>query len=69
MTIASAVQRGAYVYLYDRGGRQIAAIPSGSQPDDGLQGYTASTVSIRRGHYIYVHDQNGRQISAIPARL
>lgn len=68
MAIASAVQRGGYVYLYDERGRQIAGIMGGSQPSDGLQGYTASTVSIRRGSFIYIHDQNGRQISAIPVR-
>jgi hypothetical protein len=68
MAIASVVERGAYVYLYDVRGRQITSIMRGSQPGDGLQGYTASTVSIRRGSYVYVHDQSGRQISAIPAR-
>ncbi len=67
MTIASAVQRGSYVYLYDGSGRQLAAINSDSLPGDGLQGYTGSTVSIRRGPYVYVYDENGRQISAIPA--
>ena len=68
MTIASAVERSGYVYLYDERGRQLATVRSGSQPGDGLQGYTGSTVSVRRGAYVYVHDERGRQVSAIPAR-
>jgi hypothetical protein len=67
MPIASAVERGAYVYIYDERGRQLASIPKGSREDDGLQGYTGSTVSVRRGSYVYIHDERGREISAVPS--
>ena len=68
MAIATAVQRGHFVYVYDEKGHQLTAIPAGSQPTDGLQGYTGTTVSVRRGAFVYVHDERGRQVSATPAR-
>ena len=64
--IASAVQRGSYVYVYNERGGQLCALPCGN--DGSLQGYTASTVSIKRGNYIYIYDEKGSQKSAIPAR-
>lgn len=68
MAIASAVQRGSWVYAYDERGRQLAMVPAGTGPEDGLKGYTATTVSVRRGSWIYVHDERGRQVSMVPAR-
>ena len=66
--IASAVERGSYIYVYNDKGNQICAISGGgSGPKDGLQGYTGSTVSVRRGSYIYVYNAKGNQISAISA--
>ena len=49
MAIATAVQRGHFVYLYDEKNRQTTIIPAGSGPNEGLTGYTAASVSIRRG--------------------
>ena len=66
--VASAVQRGRHVHLYDESGRQLAAIPAGDADEDGLKGYTASTVTIRRGAYMHTYDTKGRQLSATPAR-
>ena len=68
MTIASAIQKGHSVYVYDERGRQLAVIPGGSKSDDGLTGYTATTVSIRKGSSIYVYDERGRQKSVLSAR-
>ncbi len=68
MAIGSAVQRGAFVYVYDDKGRQMTAVPAGNGPEDGLKGYTGATVSVRRGAFVYVYDERGRQTSAIPAR-
>ena len=68
MSIASAVERNGYVFVYDETGRQLTAIPCGNQPGDGLQGYTSTTVSIRRGAFVLIHDERGRQISVVPAR-
>ncbi len=68
--IATAVQKGAYVYGYDKDGRQVVALGAGSsaQSTDGLVGYTSSTISIRKGAYIYTYDEKGRQLSAIGAK-
>ena len=50
MAIGSAVQRGSGVYIYDERGRQLGVVGAGSGPNDGLKGYTGSTVSVRRGN-------------------
>lgn len=68
MTISNVVQRGSYVYLYNEKGHQVCGIHVGSGPDDGLTGYTSSTVNIRQGSYIYTYDEKGRQIRGTPAR-
>jgi len=68
MTIATAVEVGGYVYVYDAKGAQLCALPTGNESADGLKGYTGSTVSVRRGDFVYIHDESGRQISAVPAR-
>lgn len=67
MAIGNAVQRGASVYIYDEKGRQIGSVSAGSGAQDGLKGYTSSTVNIRRGSAIYTYDERGRQLSATPA--
>ncbi len=53
MPIGNVVERGNLVYVYDENGHQLCSIISGHGPDDGLVGYTSSTVNIRRGKYIY----------------
>lgn len=68
MAIASAVQKGNFVYIYDERGRQLTTIAAGGGSHDGLQGYTATTVSIRKGNFIYIYDERGHQKSVIPAR-
>lgn len=68
MAIGSAVQRGSFVYVYDEKGHQLAALPAGNGPADGLKGYTGATVSVRRGSFVYIYDERGRQTSATPAR-
>lgn len=45
MAIGNAVQRGSFVYVYDEKNRQISTIPAGNGKDDGLKGYTGSTVT------------------------
>ena len=62
-SIASAVQRGSWVYVYNAKGSQLCVISAG----DGMTGYTGSSVSIKRGNFIYVFDAKGRQTSVIPA--
>ena len=63
--IVTAIQRGSQVYVYGQGQRQLCAIFAGNGPDDGLKGFTSSSVSVRRGSNIYVYDAQGRQISSV----
>ncbi len=63
--IVTAVQRGSQVYVYGAGQRQLCAVFAGNGPDDGLKGYTSSTVSVRRGGTIYVYNAKGQQISSV----
>ena len=68
MAIGNAVQRGAFVYVYDEKNHQIASLPAGSGPNDGLKGYTGSSVNIQKGTFIYTYDAKGRQTGMVPAR-
>jgi hypothetical protein len=63
MAIGSAVQRGAYVYVRDERGRELCQLQAGKGPNDGLLGYTGTTISIRRGNNVYVYSEKGRNIS------
>ncbi|PWR25401.1 hypothetical protein [Zavarzinia aquatilis] len=68
MAIGSAVEKGPTVYVYDERGRQLFTKSRGSQPTDGLKGYTSGTVSIRHGFTIFTYDDKGRQVSSTSAR-
>lgn len=60
--IATAIQRGSFVYVYNERGSQMFSL-SGE-----LHGFTSTTVSIRRGSFIYVYNDKGSQISSHSAR-
>ncbi len=68
MAIGSAVQRGGQVYVCDERGRQLSMLQGGNGLQDGLKGYTGTTVSVRRGGLFYTYDEKGRQLSMTPAR-
>jgi hypothetical protein len=68
MPIATAVQRGTLVYVYDEKGRHLMTIPAGHKPEDDLVGYTSTTVSVRRGGVVYTYDEKNRLISTHSAR-
>ena len=68
MAIGSAVQRGSQVYVHDEKGRRLAMLYAGSDPQDGLKGYTGAAVSIRRGAHVYTYDERGRQLLMTLAR-
>lgn len=68
MPIGNAVQKGSFVYVYDEKGRQLCTISAGGGPNDGLTGYTSTTVNIRRGGFIFTYNEKGRQISSTSAR-
>ncbi len=67
MAIGNAVQRGHTVYIYDEKNRQVGSVNAGSGPEDGLKGYTNSTVNVRRGSTIYTYDEKGHQIGSVHA--
>ena len=66
--IANAVQRGSTVYVYNEKNQQIFTQPAGSGPNDGLKGYTGSSVNIQRGSTIYTYNEKGQQTGTTPAR-
>ena len=68
LAIGNAVERRSYVYVYDEKGKLLFSKPTGSGADDGLMGYTGSTVNIRHGSYILTYDERGRQVSSKSAR-
>ena len=68
MAIATAVQRGDYVFAYNDQGGIITSIPCGTRPGDGLQGYTATTVSVKRDGWVFVYDERGGIITSILAQ-
>lgn len=67
MAVGNAVQRDVWVYIYDETGAQTAMVPAGSGPDDGLKGYTSSSVNVRRDAWIYSYDERGAQLGMVPA--
>jgi len=46
-----------------RKNRHILTLSTEHKPEDGLAGYTSSTVSMRRGSFIYTYNEKGGQIS------
>jgi hypothetical protein len=64
MAIGSVTQRGNVAVIYDEAGRQLSMIQVGFGPNDGLLGYTGSSVSLRFGAMILTYDARGRQISS-----
>ncbi len=67
MAIGNAVQRGSFIYVYDEKGVTLCTLPAGSGSNDGLKGYTSSTVNVHRGGWIYSYNEKGMQISTTPA--
>lgn len=68
MPIGNAVQKGSNIYIYDEKGRHIGNVSSGSGKNDGLVGYTSTTVNVRRGTSIYMYDEKGRMKGSTPAK-
>ena len=61
MTITSAVQKGKWVYVYDRT-RQLFS------KHGELVGYTGGSVSVKNGNWVNTYDEKGRQISVTSTR-
>ena len=58
--IATAVQRGNQVYVYDVKGNVISTIPGS------LESHTGEMVSVRRGKHIYISNAKGQNVRSIP---
>jgi hypothetical protein len=61
MAIATAVQRGAWVYVYNETNQQLFTQSAGSGLNDGLKGYTSHSVTIQRGSWLYSYNEHGQQ--------
>jgi hypothetical protein len=68
MAIGNAVERDHFVYVYDEKGHQLGTLFAGNGPEDGLKGYTSTTVNVRIGALIYTYSAEGRQLSSTLAR-
>lgn len=67
MSIQIAAPSGNAVSVYDERGQMIFVVPLGTDPEDGLVGYTASGVSVRRGNVVNTYDERGRMVRTVPA--
>jgi hypothetical protein len=57
--IGSAIERGSLIYAYDERGMTLFSKAKGSGPNDGLMGFTGSTITARYGSIIYTYDEKG----------
>ena len=62
--IGSALERGSLIVVYDEKGMSLFSKAKGSGPQDGLLGFTGSTVTVRFGSVIYTFDAKGTTIYA-----
>lgn len=65
----NAVQRGHTVYVYNEKNQQIFTKFAGLGPNDGLKGYTGSSVNIQLGRTIYTYNEKGQQTATTFAGL
>jgi hypothetical protein len=56
MAIGNAVERDHFVYVYDEKGHHLTTLFAGNGPEDGLKGYTSTTVNVRLGACVH-HDR------------
>jgi hypothetical protein len=62
--IGSALERGSLIVVYDEKGMSLFSKAKGSGPQDGLLGFTGSTVTVRFGSVIYTYGANGQTVYA-----
>jgi hypothetical protein len=68
MAIAYAVQRGTLIQVYDERGQTLFTRGVGSGPNNGLKGYTNTTVTIQAGNVIQTIDDRGRTLFVTSTR-
>ena len=66
MAIGNAIERNSDVIVFDEKGSVLWTKSTGknSNQNNGLKGYTSSSVNIQRDSYIYTYDDKGREIAA-----
>jgi hypothetical protein len=64
--IGSAIERGSLVFVYDERGLMLYSKPKGSGPQDGLLGFTGSSVTIRSGSTATTYGPTGQMIYSKP---
>jgi hypothetical protein len=62
--IASAFERGSLIVVYDEHGRTLFSKARGNGPNDGLMGFTGSTVTMRYGSIVYTYGEHGQTLYA-----
>lgn len=62
MPIASAIQRGSSITVYDEKNRTLFGKTVPDKTRDGIVGYTANSISIRYGNTIIIFNATGHQI-------
>jgi hypothetical protein len=62
--IGRALERGSLIQVFDEHGSTLFSKARGNGPDDGLLGFTGSTVTVRFGSVIYTYDEHGMTIYA-----
>jgi hypothetical protein len=62
--IGSALERGSLIVVYDEKGMSLFSKAKGSGPQDGLLGFTGSTVTVRLGLVIYTYGAHGQMVYA-----
>jgi hypothetical protein len=65
--IGSALERGSLIVVYDEKGMSLFSKAKGSGPQDGLLGFTGSTVTVRFGSVVYTYDAHGLTVYAMTA--
>jgi hypothetical protein len=64
MAIGSAIERGSLIVVFDKRRTTLFSKARGNGPDDGLIGFTGSTVTLRYGSVIYTYDEHGMTVYA-----
>ena len=62
--IGSAIERGPLICAFDEHGMTLFSKAKGSGPNDGLLGFSGSTVTVRFGSIIYTYDEKGMTLYA-----
>jgi len=62
--IGSAAERGSQIVAFDQRGQTLFSKTRGSGANDGLLGFTGSSVTARLGSVIYTYDENGQTVYA-----